>query len=89
MQQQANKWMNTIKSHSSIAFKRIRIRNRGIKPSKADCLISKRNKLAKQGNNDEAAVLDAQIATIITEENRSKALMFKKIHKQCWVTTFV
>ena len=30
MQQQANKWMNTLKSHCSIAFKRIRIKNRSL-----------------------------------------------------------
>ena len=62
MQQQADKWLNTLKSHWRRAFKTIRIRNRNIKASREDCLISKRKKLLKQGNCEMTTILDAQIA---------------------------
>ena len=78
MQQHANKWLSTLKSYCRRAFKTIRIRNRNIKASRADCLISKRNKLLKQGNCEMTTILYAQIANIIAEESRSKALMFRK-----------
>ena len=54
------------------------IRTRKIKVSKADCLIGKRNKFLKQGNTEQASILDAQIAQTIFKENRAKAFMFKK-----------
>ena len=78
MQQKASTLLQTLKSHCRAAFKAIRIRIKIIKFSKADCLINKQNKFFKQGNNEMAFILDAQIAYIIAEENRSKALMFRK-----------
>ena len=76
--QQATSWMKTVQSHCKRAFKTIRIRTKNIKPSKADCLIGKRNKFLKQGNIEQASILDAQIAQTIFKENRAKSFMFKK-----------
>ena len=78
LSEQAKSWINNVKSHCKRAFKTIRIRTRNIKLSEADCLISKRNKFLKQGNTEQANILDAHIAKIIFKENRAKAFMFKK-----------
>ena len=74
---QAAIWMKTVKSYCKKAFKLVRIRTHNIKPSRADKLITHRNKLLKQGekNTDN---LDAQIAEIISKEGMEKALMFQK-----------
>ena len=79
---QATTWMNTVKSYCKRAFNTFRIRTRKLKPSKADCLIGKRNKFLKQGNIEQASILDALIAQTIFKENRTKAFMLKKIHGQ-------
>ena len=47
------------------------------KPSASDCLINKRNKLAKSGSKD-VANLDAQIVQTIMKEENNKAQQFKK-----------
>ena len=75
---QANNWLRLLKTHCKKAFKKIRIRQRTIKPSKAERLIGQRNKLLKQGEIQKAHSLDVTIASIISEENIKKALMFKK-----------
>ena len=71
-------WLLHVKTHIKKAFKNIRIRSRKIKPSASDRLISQRNKLLKLGKTQESKYLDAQIAKIISEEGRKKALMFQK-----------
>ena len=47
--EQATKWLSILKTHCMKSFKKIRIRSRTIKPSKADRMIGQRNKLMKQG----------------------------------------
>ena len=74
---QADRWMNTLKTHCKKAFKLIRIRNQNIKHSGADKLITQRNKLIRQDVKDTQG-LDAQIAEIISKEGMQKALMFEK-----------
>ena len=75
---QSDKWLQVVKTYINKSFKKIRIRPRRIRPSPADRLINKRNKLQKQGALQEVKSLDAQIAKIISEEGRKKSLMFKK-----------
>ena len=42
--QQANNWLKTLKAHCQKAFKTIRIRSKGIIPSKADRIIGQQIK---------------------------------------------
>ena len=74
----ADIWLRTLKSHCKRAFKKIRIRNKYIKPSAADKMITERNALVRQGNFKESNILDVKIAGIISEEGRKKAIMFEK-----------
>ena len=78
LSEDADKWLRVVKSHCSKAFKKIRIRTRHIKPSTADSIISKRNKLVSLGKIIESRNLDVEIARIISEEGRHKANMFRK-----------
>ena len=80
--EQGKSWLRHVKSYCKRAFKTIRIRTMTIKPSKADRLIGQQNKLFKNGYRLQAESLDAEIATTIFKENRSKALMFKKFMNQ-------
>ena len=48
----ADTWIKLVKAHCKKAFKGIRIRKQTLKPSRADKLISKRNKFIKQGLTD-------------------------------------
>ena len=75
---QCNKWIQTVMSYCKRSFKTIRIRSNKIKPSKADKLINKRNKLYKHGNVEKVKSLDQQISTILANEGRDKAQMFKQ-----------
>ena len=75
---EAEKWMDTLKSHCKKAFKKIRIRTKNIRSSAADKIISERNKLVRHGRIKESRILDGKIAKIISEEGRSKAIMFNK-----------
>ena len=75
---QSEVWLSHVKTHIKKSFKNIRIRSRRIKPSASDRLIGQRNKLLKQGKTQEAKIIDGQIAKVISEEGRNKALMFKK-----------
>ena len=78
MSDNADKWLRVVKSHCSKAFKKIRIRTRNIKPSTADAIISKRNKLVRQGKIIESRILYVEIAIMLSEEGRHKANMFTK-----------
>ena len=71
-------WLLQLNTHIKKSFKNIRIRSRKIKLSASDRLISQRNKLLKQGKTQESKCLYAQIAKIISEEGRTKSLMFQK-----------
>ena len=75
---EAEKWMHTLKTHLKRSFKKIRIREKYIKPSSADKFISERNKMVRQGRLNEARIMDAKIASIISQEGRTKAFMFNK-----------
>ena len=78
MSNNADKWLRVVKSHCSKTFKKIRIRTRNIKPSTADSIISKRNKLVRQGKIIESRILYVEIARMLSEEGRHKANMFTK-----------
>ena len=78
VQLQSEEWLKNVKAYCKSSFKNIRIRPRKIKPSAADRLIGQRNNLLKQGKVEESKVLNVKIAQIISEEGRSKALMFRK-----------
>ena len=71
-------WLRILSSHCKREFKKIRIRTKYIQPSEADNMITERNKLLIQGHIQQARVLDARIAEIISIEGRKKALMFEK-----------
>ena len=80
--EQGNSWLRNVKAHCKRAFKTIRIRSQQIKPSKADRLIRQRIILLKKGDNLQAERLDVKIANMIFQENKTKALMFKKYMNQ-------
>ena len=76
--EQSQNWLSTVEAHVKNSFPKIIIRSRKIRPSAADCLISRKNKLLKQRKGLEAKLLDAQIAQTIPEEGYSKTIMFRK-----------
>ena len=76
--EQSQNWLSTVEAHVKNSFPKIIIRSRKIRPSAADCLISRKNKFLKQGKGLEAKMFDAQIAQTISEEGYSKAIMFRK-----------
>ena len=80
-----DKWRSIFESFCKKAFGKIRIKKEDIKPSKADNLINKRNKLKKQiedNENDdiknELKEVEEEIADILLKENVSKAQKFQK-----------
>ena len=77
-------WFLTLKAHCKKAYPIIRIRSKTMKSSAADHYIIRRNKLKQQiedGNScnvDELSNLEDQIADIISEEEKDKAMLFKQ-----------
>ena len=76
---QVQDWLSILMIHCKNAFPKIRIRSKNIKPSKANSLIDKRNKLAiTNDHSEEIKKITEDIAEILKEEQRSKAHIFKK-----------
>ena len=86
MKVQCDRWKQVIEAHCKKAFPPIRIRNAKISSFKSYVLIQKRNTLKnRQENNktnseedNELLHLEKQIADIIAEEQREKAMKFKR-----------
>ena len=71
---QSEKWLSHINTYIKRSFKKIRIRPKKMKPSSADWMINKRNKMVKKSMD--TINIDALIAKTISEEGRKKSLMF-------------
>ena len=78
-------WKHLLNDHCKKSFKKMRIRKKKLKPSKADKLINERNKLIKnhkEENSEEIKKLDMEISNTIATEEREKFLQFKQFEDQ-------
>lgn len=69
-----------LNEHCRKYFKKIRIRKKYIRPSKADKLLNERTQLLKNNtefDSDKIKDLDKKIGDIIADEERDKCLKFK------------
>ena len=82
--EQCEKWFQTLKAHCKKSYPTIRIRNKNIKSSSADSLITERNKLkqdmedGKLINEEYLNKLEENIVNIMEKEETNKAQLFKK-----------
>ena len=81
VEERAEMWKTVFEDHCKRVFPKIRIRKTNIKPSNADKLIDKRNKMIKHNRNEddtELKDLNVKIAKIIAEEERLKCHKLKQ-----------
>ena len=80
LQIKCEKWKLALDTHINQAFRKMRVRKSKIKPSEADNLINKRNKLKKkkEPNNQRINELDLQISELLIKEGVDKANQFRK-----------
>ena len=78
--EKAELWKHLLNEHCRKSFKKIRIKKKSLKRSKADKLISEINKMLNTNKDPDSAILkelNQNISDIISVEEREKFLQFK------------